>query len=150
MNGKSGYDEMLEGVVGMGHAREFNADVATRSRMQEACPPVCSEPRRLFSGTGRRQNRHCWTRNFCPMSLVENNVATLPDDDGVTSGASGVDTGRVYAKTRVTNRDLPLSMWSTYGKSAGFRRNADIVSPAIKGCVSGRRIQGTDRRLRLA
>lgn len=66
------------------------------------------------------------------MSLVEKFIATLPDDAIVVSGgASGVDSwAEVYAKQRGLQTEIYPAMWSTYGKSAGFRRNADIVNAA--------------------
>ena len=111
-----------------------SADVATRSWMLEACRQFAVNRASALAERGGVAMKIAivGSRNFYPMSLVEKFIATLPDDAIVVSGgASGVDSwAEVYAKQRGLQTEIYPAMWSTYGKSAGFRRNADIVNAA--------------------
>lgn len=72
------------------------------------------------------------SRNFSNLGLVADYVRRLPSDTVVISGgARGVDlTAAVAARsTGLTVREF-LPDWERYGKSAGFKRNAQIVEAA--------------------
>jgi hypothetical protein len=70
------------------------------------------------------------SRQFPYPDAVASYIATLPSNTVIVSGgANGVDS---WAEQAARNRRLFVKVfpadWNTYGKSAGFRRNADIVN----------------------
>lgn len=69
------------------------------------------------------------SRNWPWKRYVQNEVATLATGDIVVSGgAHGVDTiAENAAKDRGLETLIFIPDWDSYGKSAGFRRNIDIV-----------------------
>lgn len=74
------------------------------------------------------------SREFKDIFKVADYVESLPQDTIVISGgARGVDTWAIQAatqrglKTKVFEAD-----WNTFGKSAGMRRNSDIVANCDK------------------
>lgn len=72
------------------------------------------------------------SRDYPRLDDVWEFVATLPDTATVVSGgARGVDTAaEEAARARGLAVEIFPADWNTYGKSAGFRRNADIVNAA--------------------
>lgn len=70
------------------------------------------------------------SRAFASLDLVVDYVNTLPlDSVVVTGGARGVDSVAEYAaKQRGIKTEVYVPAWNVYGKSAGFRRNAEIVA----------------------
>lgn len=70
------------------------------------------------------------SRDWKDVNAVVNHVNKLPDDAVVVSGgARGVDTIAVTAaKARGLDTHVYEADWDRYGKSAGFRRNHDIVN----------------------
>lgn len=74
------------------------------------------------------------SRDFGTLGLVEDYVRSLPLDTVVVSGgARGVDQRAEFVARQ---RDMPVQIfkadWTRHGKSAGFRRNAQIVGYADK------------------
>jgi hypothetical protein len=72
------------------------------------------------------------SRGFPNLQLVIDYVNSLPEDTEIVSGeARGVDRA---AKNAALARGLKYTGfpadWDTYGKSAGFRRNVDVVEYA--------------------
>lgn len=72
------------------------------------------------------------SREFRSLELVDAFVATLaPGDIVVTGGARGVDRrAERAAKARGLKVEIFLPDWDGYGKQAGLRRNALMVSVA--------------------
>jgi predicted Rossmann fold nucleotide-binding protein DprA/Smf involved in DNA uptake len=73
------------------------------------------------------------SRDYADLEAVRRYVRSLPEHCTVVSGgARGVDT--VAAEEASRRRDLDIdvhpALWSVYGKSAGYRRNVDIVNAA--------------------
>ena len=66
--------------------------------------------------------------------MVSLYVAELPRDTTVISGgARGVDTAAIGAARALgMNCEIFPAQWEKFGKSAGFRRNIDIVAAADK------------------
>ncbi len=69
------------------------------------------------------------SRDFSDLGAVRDFVRSLPADTTVVSGgARGVDSA---AETAASSRGLPVKSfpadWNRFGRSAGIRRNADIV-----------------------
>jgi CTP:molybdopterin cytidylyltransferase MocA len=74
------------------------------------------------------------SRNFGLLELVGEYVCSLPIDTVViTGGARGVDR---YAENTARAREMRVEIfpadWTRYGKSAGFRRNVQMVERADK------------------
>lgn len=69
------------------------------------------------------------SREFPDRHAVEQLVASLPEEVVVVSGgARGVDTWAIEAAKRRDMRTLVLPAdWQRYGKSAGMRRNTELV-----------------------
>lgn len=72
------------------------------------------------------------SRDFPRLDEVRAYVASLPADTVIVSGgARGVDTAAVDEARRLGMRYIVLPAdWKTWGKRAGFMRNADIVAAA--------------------
>jgi len=72
------------------------------------------------------------SREFARMERVNECVALLPSDSVVISGnARGVDRAAEEAARQRGLKVISLpAQWDKYGKSAGYRRNADIVKLA--------------------
>lgn len=72
------------------------------------------------------------SRNYPDLNAVMAYVNSLPKDTIVVSGgAKGVDSVAEYtARMRGLQVEIYKPDWDKYGKSAGFRRNADIVNAA--------------------
>lgn len=70
------------------------------------------------------------SRTYPDLDAVYNYVASLPDDTIIISGgARGVDrTAESAAREFGLQVDIHPAQWGKYGKSAGYRRNADIVN----------------------
>lgn len=69
------------------------------------------------------------SRNYPRLDLVRDYVLELPQDVCIVSGgAQGVDkAAEVAAQNRNIQTLIFYPDWNKYGKSAGMRRNADIV-----------------------
>lgn len=73
------------------------------------------------------------SRSFCDYELLKtkvnehfSNVQTI-----VSGGAKGADAlGERYAKDNGINTEIHVPEWDRYGKSAGYRRNVDIINNA--------------------
>lgn len=67
-------------------------------------------------------------------TMVRAYVEQLPKDTIIISGqAEGVDTWAEQAAKELGYTFIPFkAQWKTYGKSAGFRRNAEMVNEANK------------------
>lgn len=74
------------------------------------------------------------SRQYPALTKVIEYVRSLPADTVVVSGgAAGVDSlAERQAKARGLQTLIFLPDWKRYGKSAGFRRNRDIVAAADK------------------
>lgn len=72
------------------------------------------------------------SRNFSDWLAIMNYVHELPLDTVIVSGgARGVDTvAEQTAQARGMTTEIYRADWDKYGKSAGYRRNADIVAAA--------------------
>lgn len=72
------------------------------------------------------------SRDWPDLQMVIDYVNQLPNGTKVISGgARGVDTVAVdAAKARGLETLVFLASWDTHGKSAGYRRNVDIVNAA--------------------
>jgi len=77
------------------------------------------------------------SRDFGSPDVVEAYVNSLPPDTIViTGGARGVDRwAENYARAREMTVELFPADWTRYGKSAGFRRNVQMVERADKVVV---------------
>ena len=81
----------------------------------------------------------CGSRTFNDKALFDTKMdeilhSYLPDIEIISGRARGADTfGEQYAKTH----NIPLVMfpaqWNIYGKSAGYRRNAQMLDYAKQG-----------------
>lgn len=69
------------------------------------------------------------SRDFSDMQAVRDFVNKLPEGSTVVSGGGrGVDTvAEDAAKARGLKTDIHRADWNRYGKSAGLRRNPDII-----------------------
>ena len=74
------------------------------------------------------------SRTFCDYKSLEQYINNICKEEGytldeiVSGGANGADTlGEVYAKRHNLKLTVFKPDWKTYGKSAGFRRNGDII-----------------------
>lgn len=72
------------------------------------------------------------SRNFSDLTKVRDYVNTLPPDTIVISGgAKGVDTvAETTAKAKGLTTIVYLPEWKKYGRSAGIKRNEDIIHNA--------------------
>lgn len=70
------------------------------------------------------------SREYSPLGKVEAYIRLLPSDTIIVSGgAKGVDSLAVsWAKFLGMETLVFLPDWNKYGKSAGMRRNSDIVA----------------------
>jgi hypothetical protein len=93
------------------------------------------------------------SRDYTPLSKVIDYVNTLPVSSCVVSGhAQGVDQTAEQAAQARGMRVISLPAdWKKYGKSAGFKRNVDIVahSDRIVAFWDGKS-KGTVHTIRLA
>jgi hypothetical protein len=74
------------------------------------------------------------SRNFPDLSRVDSYVASLPAGTTIVSGgAAGVDRAAECAAERYgLGKIIFPALWGAYGKSAGFKRNVQIVGAADK------------------
>jgi len=74
------------------------------------------------------------SRDFSDIFKVADYVDTLPPDTVVISGgARGVDTWAIQAAAQRKLKTVVYeAQWDKYGKSAGMRRNSDIVANCDK------------------
>ena len=85
------------------------------------------------------------SRDFSPLKMVSDYIDTLPMDSTIVSGgARGVDrTAEVRARHRGLSVMIFPADWEKHGRSAGYRRNVDIINAADRvvafwnGCSRG-------------
>lgn len=92
------------------------------------------------------------SRNYPNQRQVVRYVKALPSGCIVISGgARGVDSwAEEAAKARGLETIVFLPEWDKYGKSAGFRRNADIVTTADRVVAFTTGSAGTEHSIMLA
>lgn len=86
-------------------------------------------------------------------TMVRAYVEQLPKDSIIISGqALGVDTWAEQAAKEFGYKFIPFpAKWKTYGKSAGYRRNAEMVNEANKVVAFWNgRSRGTDHTINMA
>ena len=71
------------------------------------------------------------SRTFDNYQLLKETIAPLNPTEIVSGGAKGADSlGEQYAKENGIKTTIFLPDWKLHGKSAGFKRNVDIISNA--------------------
>ena len=68
------------------------------------------------------------SRSFSDFKLLEKVLSTHNITEIISGGARGADSlAEQYAKEHNIKTTVFLPDWNKYGKSAGFRRNSDII-----------------------